>query len=858
MQNQFMENDESQEAVPAAGNTSISVPKEAPKAKQNAGGPDPKQAFMGMFRDLKANKDLLNFTYFLHRYNLVRDDKDNDDPEWESVLMRVNFCNCDKLRAYGRDMNMSRLEQMYTVDLFEDYYARLFVKKENYTEDVKNRCKCCTARDGQPHAFCPYMAEQVIRRAAKSYDMDQEKIYDDLLGDEKISFRGTKAYRLRQDLAKEECSGIDAKSAYGAYLLLAARLIRVRAFGDGSVQYQYFPLCRGDKKESIISQVIDFWKTGAGIAGELYAGDRASFLEEKSQGCGRCSYVQCPHKIAAYACLLGQKYNEDPIDVAYYLAKNCTVAGITTSENYEFDRFLAHINQAPVTEESRRVFIKLIHYIVCRFKNVDVPFLPMNLAIISPDREKANEVANDFYDAFWFFDYLRCGKGRATCRRIHLSLTSYQEFAEQYQKANRGTCYFIYDIALLLENKEFKSGYHRLLKLMDDRKDEVLSVLIGDKEEISAFFEAFPAFRSKIFTKQIEMVDMDRTSVNTELLDKLKQYFNVSEEMQSRIDRYVRVAYASSPLRSMEFVKDLYEKIVFNHYNHDMEAGNELVAADIPYLKPPRSEQSIFEELNRLIGLENVKKELRDVNNLVKFNIKMGSASRNAVNLHMVFSGNPGTGKTTVARLTAEILHSIGFIQEDKLVVCSAKDLIGEYIGQTTPKTAKKCEQAYNGVLFIDEAYQLNPYTSDHADPYKEECIAELILQMENNRDKMVVIFAGYTEEMETFLNSANTGLRSRIGKTIIFPDYSSDELLRIFEKMASDSGMQLSDGAKKRACFIFDTYKSDAKRFGNARFARSLFERSLMQHAANTADLSENDPDLRILQESEITPPQI
>ena len=222
----------------------------------------------------------------------------------------------------------------------------------------------------------------------------------------------------------------------------------------------------------------------------------------------------------------------------------------------------------------------------------------------------------------------------------------------------------------------------------------------------------------------------------------------------------------------------------------------------------------------------------------------------------MVFSGNAGTGKTTVARLTAEILYSIGFIQENKLIVCSAKDLVAEYVGQTAPLTAQKCASAYNGVLFIDEAYQLNPYTGSSADTFREECIAELIQQMENNRDKLVVIFAGYTKEMEEFLNKANTGLRSRIARIIEFPDYTTPELLQILEGIAGNSSITLDEGAREKARQIFDKARQDSARFGNARFARNLFERSLIQHAAITRDLPKEAPELYVLHGDELTMP--
>ena len=172
---------------------------------------------------------------------------------------------------------------------------------------------------------------------------------------------------------------------------------------------------------------------------------------------------------------------------------------------------------------------------------------------------------------------------------------------------------------------------------------------------------------------------------------------------------------------------------------------------------------------------------------------------------------------------------------------------MARYVGQTAPLTAQKCASAYNGVLFIDEAYQLNPYTGGRTDTFREECIAELIQQMENNRDKLVVIFAGYTAEMEEFLDKANTGLRSRIAKVIEFPDYTTDELLRILEGIAAGNQMTLDQGAREKARQIFDRARQDSARFGNARFARNLFERSLIQHAALTKDLPKGDPELYV-----------
>ncbi len=814
--------------------------------------------FRTMISAIKGNKDVVNFAYYLYKRDFAKDFT-LDDEDSVTIGLRVNFCDCEKYRSKDKMMNVSRLEQMYTADIFSaDDYVRFAYEKEGLPDNLVFGCSNCVCGDEAGFSVCPYNLCCIIVKLAQACNVEPEKVFSDILGADKIVFYGRNIARVDKEIPEEVLKGINAKSAHSAYLLLASRLVDIKDMQDGIIRYTHLPLCRRDKRRSVVTDMLDFWKTKSGVMDSISIYDRSTFLECKTEGCRQCVYEQCPHKLAAYFMYLGYEYGVMPVELAYKVAVENTHAGITVGQNYQFNRYLTNIENAPMRTESKEEYVKMIHYIVGRKKNRAIPFLPFNVVMISPDREKASEVISEFTNAIWYFDYYRQDSSGTSSKSLYLSAISFQSLLDEYQNASAGTTFVLYDIALLCDNNDFKAGYHRLLKIMEDRRKEVMSIVIGDSSEISRFFGMYPAFRNKIFTKTLEMFDMGNTSVVDALLDKLTENFNVSEDVSNRLEQYVRVAYPSSPLRSMEFVNDLYEKLLFAHYNHDVNASAELYAEDIPYVKPPRSEQDIFAEINRLIGLDNVKQELRDVNDLVKFNIKMGAHNKNAVNLHMMFTGNPGTGKTTVAKLTAEILHSIGFIQENKLVVCSAKDLIGEYVGQTTPKTAKMCEQAYNGVLFIDEAYQLNPYTSNNTDVYKEECIAELIQQMENNRDKLVVIFAGYTAEMEDFLNRANTGLSSRIGKVIEFPDYSAEELLEIFESIVGRAGMQLGEGAKEKAYRIFEAAKQDTKRFGNARYARNLYERSLMQHAAITANMDKDDPVLRVLSVDEITAPAV
>ena len=209
-----------------------------------------------------------------------------------------------------------------------------------------------------------------------------------------------------------------------------------------------------------------------------------------------------------------------------------------------------------------------------------------------------------------------------------------------------------------------------------------------------------------------------------------------------------------------------------------------------------------------------------------------GSLKIKDTNLHMVFLGNPGTGKTTVARLVAQILYNLKYIKQNKLIEVSSKDLVAEYVGQTAPKTMAVVEKALGGVLFVDEAYSLAS-GQGQGNSYNEEAIATLIQAMENNRDNLVVIFAGYTKEMQAFLDS-NSGIVSRIGYTLEFDDYTEDELIQIFKNMLGKAGFEISEDATEEARKIIRDYK-DSKNFGNARFVRNLYEKTVIKHASNT-----------------------
>lgn len=196
-----------------------------------------------------------------------------------------------------------------------------------------------------------------------------------------------------------------------------------------------------------------------------------------------------------------------------------------------------------------------------------------------------------------------------------------------------------------------------------------------------------------------------------------------------------------------------------------------------------------------------------------------------------VFLGNPGTGKTTVARMIANILYNLKYIRQNKLIEVSSKDLVAEYVGQTAPKTMDVVNKALGGILFVDEAYALA--SRDEENSYNTEAIATLIKAMEDYRDDLVAIFAGYTKEMQDFLDP-NSGIVSRIGYTFTFEDYTNDELKQIFSNFMTKSGFIINDDALEEFNKLVNANRS-MKNFGNARFARTVYEKTVLNHASNT-----------------------
>jgi len=256
---------------------------------------------------------------------------------------------------------------------------------------------------------------------------------------------------------------------------------------------------------------------------------------------------------------------------------------------------------------------------------------------------------------------------------------------------------------------------------------------------------------------------------------------------------------------------------------------------DIP---PAESMDDLKAELDSYIGLGEVKREVKNLINMATvYKLRRDNDLPTAdMSLHMVFSGNPGTGKTMIARFMARVYHSLGLLSKGKLVEVDRSGLVAGYIGQTAIKTAKVCESAVGSVLFIDEAYAL---TSRSENDFGFEAVDTLLKNMEDHRDDLVVIVAGYTELMEEFVNS-NPGLRSRFNKYVSFADYTGEEMKGIFALNCKKACYVLDEDAEKEVGEYFDAVSEEPGEFGNARGVRNTFEKILTEQANRIAALPE------------------
>ena len=298
------------------------------------------------------------------------------------------------------------------------------------------------------------------------------------------------------------------------------------------------------------------------------------------------------------------------------------------------------------------------------------------------------------------------------------------------------------------------------------------------------------------------------------------------------------VRKSKEPLNPLEFVTSGEPSFIEKNKVKAQTSGGEAAPKEAEKEETPRPDfDELMAELNELVGLDEVKKDIKNLVNLMKVRKlrEQNDLPVPPMSLHMVFLGNPGTGKTTVARIVSGLYAAIGVLEKGQLVEVDRSGLVAGYVGQTALKTQEVIKKALGGVLFIDEAYSLS---SGGENDFGREAIETILKAMEDHRNELIVIVAGYTGPMQKFINS-NPGLESRFNKYIFFPDYNGDQLMEMFRIRCKKNGYTLTEEADKAALEAFvDLYENRGENFGNGRDVRNCFEDMIVRQSNRVAQM--------------------
>ena len=440
---------------------------------------------------------------------------------------------------------------------------------------------------------------------------------------------------------------------------------------------------------------------------------------------------------------------------------------------------------------------------------------------------------NDFVERFTAFVQTLQGKCMET-----MTISEYQLLDEPDPEAYKkndiiivGPCindenYYIGDYDDSTEKKR-KSDYDyrwsKIMRFYDDYPQK-LFILCGTSDIIQGRVKTNARMYYRFFKHRILINNMTVDEVYEKTLEKIDYGIGkYTIDFKYKLKEYINTVYPKADLKNTDFVDDLYKWMIALSFINS--CGCEYLSENsIPYYHKTESFEAIDQEFQGLVGMEKVKEVFQDIGLLCQ---NMPKDMKDQPYLHMVFRGNPGTGKTTVAHFLARLLSSMRVIKKNHVEVVMTADLMGQYTGQTGPKVKRALKRAEGGILMIDEAYLLNPDTGNEKDTFREECIGTLIKAMENHSDPLI-IFAGYPEEMDKLLKS-NPGFSSRIGYDIEFEDYNNDQLADIFKSMCDKAGYEYDDNTVEAVHRKITALRYEDN-FGNARTVENVFTQAVSE----------------------------
>lgn len=483
--------------------------------------------------------------------------------------------------------------------------------------------------------------------------------------------------------------------------------------------------------------------------------------------------------------------------------------------------------------------------------NIDNPGLYYNVAIAGNRGTGKNTIAKILYHIYYHLGVI--GKGefilidsKDVCPGSNL---------DRYIGSAQSGVIFIDNVQFISATNRIapKDNYTTLDEWLSVYKNNFVFILAGETDGTNE------VLKNEKVKKHMNFILNIKDFKETETLELVKNFaskekYNIDNNSEETILKYINYLKDKEIFENAYTAKRIVDKAIINNgilNNSNCLVNQDFLFEDIKNFESEKTddtEVNPFEELEGLIGLNEVKEKVKEISAYASAQLKRKELGLKTepLCLHMNYVGNPGTGKTTVARLMGKILKKIGILNTGKFIEASREDLVGKYVGHTAIKTAEKIKEAEGGILFIDEAYSL---VSDSARDYGYEAVSTIVKKMEDLRDNIVIIFAGYPKEMSEFINM-NPGLKDRIQFKLEFVDYKPEELLEIWEKFFKDSQYEIEEDALNEMKKIVEKiYKNRDHNFSNGRIMRKCFERIKMTQAVRIMknNLTEADDIVKI-----------
>jgi len=744
-------------------------------------------------------------------------------------IIETNYLRlCDNDPEFKHNI-MSEIFLHYLGYTLRDNRANWRIDLNTVTSDLEKKCSYCNIK----LKWCPMKVLAYVKKCLRDEKINEQAFFYQLfpksennsvndIEENNIAEKLIYLFDNQSDYHKLCNINIDFK---GAEFLINTESIKIVNEEYGKIDYKYLDF--EIKNISFIDNMYSYFSDDNGIPGNL------DIANMKIKNNFSYMFDKSPVELAIFI-----KYLCDSKKVNYYRVFNKIYSKLKVKENIAklayYKEYMHKVDDVFGKNDTLKNELKgILTYIKNYDRKLELPYLKFDFLVYTTNIKRLDDIVSILNKYFRTYNYLSNKNTMYVDCEMFMRRTkdNYDVIAQLDRLYAENDFLIFYNLENALNINEYRlDTFLSVIPKFYDRNKRSVTILSGEKEVVNKLLEKYDILKNKVLKHYIDIESMDIEDVKQKVHSKLVKVSNISNHTKSRIDEYIEKQYKKFNVNENDFIENVYNDVVFNKFNK-MEENDDIKDVNLPVSKKDVKLEETLGKLDKLVGLSEVKYRVKEIIKYLEYQRKIGEQDN--INLNMMFKGNAGTGKTTVANLMAEILYGMGVINSNKVVQVTGKDLIGSHLGETAPKTQRIVDSAVGGVLIIDEAQTI--MTSKGSADYPAEAIATLCNSMDRYKNKLVIIFSGYKQDMNIFKNK-NAGITSRIGFEIEFEDYGTQELVQIFENKLEEKSFTINEEAKKRIIKNIDKARI-SRSFGNARYIDNLYEKLILAHAFQATD---------------------